>query len=214
MAQTVLGFLLSRGWLGVLTTGTLLTGFYLFFFLWRFNEMPAAVQAHIPRAMRAPALRMAARLDAMMGDFFRGRVPIMIAVGLLTAGALRACSVQYGVLIGVATGIAGLVPVLPLAVGFVPTVVSAYVSSAGSWEWVAAAAGVFLGIQLLDARVLTPLIQGRRSGLHPVSVVLSVLIGYHTAETFGVLVALPTACLVKVVFTEFILPPLRELAAE
>jgi predicted PurR-regulated permease PerM len=212
LLQTVLGFLVDRGWLGGLTSGTFLTGFYLFFLLWRFNDAVAAVDAHVPRQFRGPVVRTARRVDRMMAGLLRGRLPIMLAVGLLTAGGLRACQAHYSMLIGLAVGAATLVPALPLLVGFVPSVVSAYVSNGGSWEWAAAAGGVMLGIQYLESAVLSPAVQGRRNTLHPMTVILSLLIGVQIGGTFGLLVALPTACLAKVIVTEFVLPPLRKLA--
>jgi predicted PurR-regulated permease PerM len=216
LMQTVLGFLLNKGWLGVLLAGILLVGFYLFFLLRHWNDMIAAVDRHVPARFRDPFVRTARRVDMMMSDFFRGRLPIMLVVGTLTAGGLRACDVPYSVLIGFLTGLASLVPVLPLVLGFVPACISAYVhhetAPEGPWPWTATAAAVFLGIYFLDRCILTPLAQGRRRGLHPVSVVLALLIGFQVAETFGLLAALPTAALLKVVIAEFVLPPLRELA--
>lgn len=215
LMQTILGFLLTKGWLGVLTTGTLLVGFYLFFLLLRWNEMAASIERHLPRPFRDPCLRAARRMDHMMAGFFRARLPIMLTVGLLTAGGLQACGASFSVLIGTLTGVATLVPVLPMVVGFVPSCISAYVSNADGgnpWAWTGVAAGLFLGVQVLEAWVLTPLVQGRRSGLHPMMVVLCLLIGAQTADAFGVLVSLPTACLVQVIFLEFVLPPLRRLA--
>jgi len=192
--------------------GVGLTAFYLFFFLMTFDRMVDAVHQRLPGKYRGRIEGVLAKIDAAVNAFLRGRILVCIVVGVLTAVGLAIVGVPYWYLIGVATGLAGVVPYLPIFVGMVPAMLAAWLD-AGGWS-VAGAAAVFVIVQTLEGWVLTPLIQGRAVGLHPVTLTVALLVGYEVFGLFGLIVAVPLASTVKILAKEFVLPKVDELAHE
>ncbi len=209
----------GRGFLGFLwdlqgfVFGASLAAFYLFFFLVSFDRMVEAVRQRLPGKYRARVEDVVCKIDAAISVFLRGRILVCVVVGVLTAVGLAVLGVPYWYLIGVATGLAGIVPYLPIFVGLVPAVLVTWFGGYGGWT-VAGVTIVFVMVQTLEGWVLTPLIQGRAIGLHPVTLTVALLAGYQVLGLFGLVVAVPLAATIKILAREFVLPKVDELARE
>lgn len=190
-----------------------LAGFYLFFFLMNFDRMVAAVRRRLPGKYRRRIETVAAKIDAAVSAFLRGRIVICLVVGTATSVGLALFGVPYWYLIGVTTGVAAVVPSLPIFVGLLPAVLVAWFNTRNGWT-VAAAAGVLVVVQMLEGWVLTPLAQGKAIGLHPVTLTIALLAGFQLFGLFGLVVAVPLAATVKILVREFVLPKVDELANE
>jgi predicted PurR-regulated permease PerM len=64
-------------------------------------------------------------------------------------------------------------------------------------------AAVFVVGQMLEGMVLTPKLVGDRIGLHPVAVIFAVLAGGQLGGFLGILLALPVAAALNVLFRHF-----------
>jgi len=193
--------------------GVGLTAFYLFFFLMNFDRIVEAVRRRLPGKYRRRTEDVVVKIDAAVSAFLRGRILVCLVVGVLTAVGLAIVGVPYWYLIGVATGLAGVVPYLPIFVGLAPALLVAWFDAGSGWA-VAGAAVVFIIVQTLEGWVLTPLIQGRAVGLHPVTLMVALLVGYEVFGLFGLIAAVPLASTVKILAKEFVLPEVDELAHE
>ncbi len=193
--------------------GAALAAFYLFFFLMNFDRMVAAVRRRLPGKYRTRIEDVVRKIDAAVSAFLRGRILICVAVGVLTAAGLAVVGVPYWYLIGVATGLAGVVPFMPIFVGLIPAVLVAWFDAGSGWA-VLGATVVFVIVQTLEGWVLTPLIQGKAVGLHPVTLTVALLVGYNVLGLFGLVAAVPLASTVKILAKEFVLPKVEELADE
>ncbi|MBE3069104.1 MAG: AI-2E family transporter [Planctomycetes bacterium] len=209
----------GQGFLGFLwglqgfVVGLALAAFYLFFFLMSFDRMVDAVRVRLPGKYRTRVEGVALKIDAAISAFLRGRIVVCAIIGVLTAVGLALLGVPYWFLIGVVTGLAGVVPYLPIFVGLAPAILAAWFGGHGGWT-VAGVAGVFVLVQTLEGWVLTPLIQGKAVGLHPVTLTVALLVGYQVLGFVGLVAAVPLAATVKILAREFILPKVDELAEE
>ena len=61
---------------------------------------------------------------------------------------------------------------------------------------------MFIVVQQIDNNFVTPLVVGESTGLHPLIVMISLLIGGIVMGPVGMLFAVPTAGVVKVIFQE------------
>jgi predicted PurR-regulated permease PerM len=193
--------------------GVGLTAFYLFFFLMNFDRIVEAIRRRLPGKYRSRIEAVAGKIDAAVSAFLRGRILVCLVVGVLTAVGLAIVGVPYWYLIGVVTGLAGIVPYLPIFIGLVPAMLVAWFDAGSGWA-VAGVAIVFVAVQTLEGWVLTPLIQGRAVGLHPVTLMVALLVGYEVFGLFGLVAAVPLASTAKILAVEFVLPKVDELARE
>jgi predicted PurR-regulated permease PerM len=80
----------------------------------------------------------------------------------------------------------------------------------GTQFWLVA--GLFGLIQALEAGVFQPLILGKETGLHPLAIIIALLSAGQLLGLFGVLLAIPLASTVKILFEDYVLPMFEEVA--
>jgi predicted PurR-regulated permease PerM len=74
------------------------------------------------------------------------------------------------------------------------------------------AVAVYGFFQLTDSFIFTPFIQGKMIGLHPITTIVVILVGSDLGGVFGLVLAIPTAAAVKILFNEFIRPVILDAA--
>ena len=114
-------------------------------------------------------------------------------LALFYALALSAVGLEYGLLIGIATGILSFVPFVGWALGLLTAMALAIVQFWPNAGAVTMVALVFVVGQVLDAAFLSPQIVGSKIGLHPVWLLFALLVFSYLFGFVGLLVAVPVA---------------------
>ncbi|AGM40189.1 putative permease [Spiribacter salinus M19-40] len=175
-----------------------LTPVVAFYLLRDWDRVLAALLRTVPPSWRATTAQLAAECDEVVGAFVRGQLLVMISLGLFYAFGLWLVGLQLGILIGLLSGLAAIVPYLGFIVG-IAAATAAVIVQYSDWliplllVWVVFGAG-----QALESVAFTPLFVGDRIGLHPVAVIFAVLAGGQLFGFVGVLLALPIAAVVVV----------------
>jgi len=188
---------------------------YTFFFLLRFNQIVQSIRDHLPSAGRPTVVRIVTTIDGAMSSFFRGRLLICLAVGTLTGLGWLCVGVPYNLALGALAGTLNLIPFMSV-LAVPPAMILTYVQATetgGSWVLaVSLAVAVYVVVQAIESFVLTPTIQAKASGLHPVTTVIALLIGGQLAGLLGMLLAIPITSTLKSLVAEYLLPEVRRLA--
>jgi predicted PurR-regulated permease PerM len=186
---------------------------FLFFFLWRFNDIVRTVRDHLPATQRELIVSVVRTIDLAVANFFRGRLLVCMVVALATGVGWSLVGVPYSLPLGLLAGLLNLVPFLSL-LAVPPALFCAFLGATEAGRpWalpVVLTMAVYLGVQALESFVLSPAIESRTSGLHPLTVVLALLIGGHLAGLLGLLLAVPVASTLKALAARFVLPVLRQ----
>jgi phosphoribosylaminoimidazole-succinocarboxamide synthase len=201
----------SASWLPSLQTGALavvgvlvnllLIPVVMFYLLKDWDVMVARVAALVPRPWMGTASRVARAMDAVVGEFLRGQLAVIVTLSLYYAIALWAVGLDYALPIGILTGVLSFVPFLGFALGMILALLVA-VLQFSDWSGVAWVAGIYLAGQVLESYVVTPRLVGERVGLHPVAVIF-VLAAFGQLFGFvGVLLAVPLAAVLLVALRE------------
>lgn len=196
---------------------TVLLPMYTFFFVVEFNRMKAAVRDHLPADSRDTIVDVAMTIDRAVSDFFRGRVIVCLVVGLLNGFGWLIVGVPYNLALGALAGVLNLVPFLSV-MALPPVLILSYLEAQQQDEnWVimlGLALGVFVVVQAIESFVLTPVIESRSSGLHPITTVIALLIGGQVAGLLGMLLSIPIASTLKSLGGKYLMPEVRRLAEE
>jgi predicted PurR-regulated permease PerM len=185
---------------------------YTFFLLLSLSEIQRTTGELLPGLHRERILSIARRIDHALAAFFRGRLLIALGKGLLTWFGLWLVGVKFAFFVGVLAGVLSVIPFLGTIVGGALAVAFAYQPD----SWGSRCLGVlivFAATEGLEAATF-PYLIGRNVGLHPLALILSIFCFGRLFGLFGVLLAVPIACVVKILFDEFVLPEIRALAAE
>ena len=198
-------------WLPTLQTGALaavgilanllLIPVVMFYLLRDWDVMVDRVAALTPRPWLAAVTRIARAMDAVVGEFLRGQLSVMLALSGYYVLALWLAGLDYALPIGLLTGVLSFVPFLGFGLGMLLALLVALLQFA-DWTGVAWVAGIYLGGQLLESYVFTPRLVGERVGLHPVAVIFALAAFGQVFGFVGVLLAVPLAAILLVALRE------------
>jgi predicted PurR-regulated permease PerM len=202
------------GFLG-LFLGMIMVPVYLFFFL----KDSASIRTHWHDYVPLKASRFKTSLvdtlqeiNGYLVSFFRGQVLVAAIDGILVGLALTIFGLPYGLLIGVFMAILGVIPYIGNILCLIPACIIAYLHAQGTapfgmgpWAYVGCVVGIFVVVQQINSLVTAPKIVGDSVGLHPLTVIFSMLFWSLVLGGFvGALLAVPLTAAVKVLFRRFI----------
>jgi len=181
------------GWL----TYLLLVPVVTFYLLRDWDVLMDRLRILIPRRYEPAVTRLARDCNAVLAEFLRGQLTVMLALALIYAVGLWLAGLEFALLIGIGAGLVSFVPYLGAIVGIAVAGVVAFLQFHDVLHLVYV--GLVFGIgQSIEGMVLSPLLVGERIGLHPVAVIFAVLAGGQLFGFFGVLLALPAAAVITV----------------
>lgn len=143
----------------------------------------------VPPRARHIARAMVTDLGNTIRAWITGQLLAMVVLAALTAVGLWALRVPYALAFAAFTGAAALVPFFGTIVStLLPTL---FVLVIGGWGKALAVALLGVGVHLVEANVLAPLIFQERIKLPPVLTIVSVLVMANILGVLGLIVAVP-----------------------
>ena len=192
--------LLRAGQGGAALAGTLgmlvLFPVVLFYALRDLPSIGPALLGLCPPNIRGTVATLAADADAVLGEFVRGQLAVMLTMAVVYSVALGLLNVPHALSIGVLAGILTFVPMLGV-VGGALLALGAAALLPGEPTPLWAIVLLFAGGNLLENFVVTPWLVGERIGLHPLTVIFALLAFGQLFGFSGVLVALPATAVMQ-----------------
>jgi predicted PurR-regulated permease PerM len=152
----------------------------------------------VPDRARGDTMVVARRLNRAIGDYFRGQLGVALVVGILSSIGLLIIDLPFWLIIGMVAGVFNMIPLIGPWVGAVPGIVIAITTGGGIGKAVAVAA-VMAIVQQIDNHFISPMVMQRAVKLHPAVVMLALLAGGTLLGFFGLLLAVPTVAVLKIV---------------
>ena len=197
-----IGRALARLWGGGVALLNLLslaviTPIVTFYLLRDWDLLVGRIDGWLPR-QSADTIRAQVRLiDRSLSGFVRGQMMVCLMLGVFYAAGLSIVGLEFGLVIGLATGLVSFVPYFGMLAGFVVGIGVA-VAQFGDWVPVALVAAVFMVGQFVEGNFVSPRVVGNRVGLHPVWLIFALLAGGTLFGFTGLLLAVPAAAVLGV----------------
>ena len=169
----------------------------LFYLLSEWDRWVSQVVAWVPVRWRAVYDSFMSECDAVLGQYLRGQILVMLVLSVFYALALMMFGLDLALPIGVFTGLAVCVPYLGFGLGLILALLAGLLQFA-SFKAVIMVAVVYGAGQLIESFWLTPKLVGERIGLHPLAVIFALLAMGQLFGFVGVLVALPVSAVLLV----------------
>lgn len=136
-----------------------------------------------------------------VGEWLRGQIALMFAVGLLTYIGLAIIGIEYAFTLALFAGITELIPVIGPLIGWIAAIPIAANESANALIWVTI---LYFVIQRLENNLLVPMIMKQATGLHPIIVLFSMLVGFHFLGILGVIISVPVAAVFGIFIEDYL----------
>jgi predicted PurR-regulated permease PerM len=162
------------------------------------HRMVNKVDSWLPRQHSKTIRGLAREIDAALAGFVRGQALVSLILGSFYAMALTLVGLNFGLLIGFATGILNFVPYLGSSTGLLIAVGVAFAQFWPAWPWIVVVVGVFFFGQFMEGNFLQPKLVGNRVGLHPVWLIFALFAFGYLLGFVGLLLAVPLAAAIGV----------------
>jgi predicted PurR-regulated permease PerM len=186
---------------------------YTYYLLFEIGRVNAWFRSYIPRGERERVTRVAGQIGEVLSNFFRGRLLVCLMKGVVIFVGLLVLGIPYPFLFGMLGGFLSIIPFVGPTIAFAGALLIGISGDGvvGSlWR-----CGVVFGLaEILEGYVFIPRIMGQSLGLHEVVVLFALIAGGAALGMFGVLIALPVAAVIAILFREFVVPALRDWAEE
>jgi predicted PurR-regulated permease PerM len=174
-----------------------LTPVVAFYLLRDFDVMVAHVDGLLPRESAETIREQVREMDRTIAGYLRGQVNVCLLLATFYAVGLSACGLNYGVLVGILSGLFSFIPFIGAVTGFVIAALIAFSQFDELWR-IAVVFGVYGFGQFLEGNVLVPRLIGGKVGLHPAWVIFGMLAGGAIFGFVGVLLAVPVSAIIGV----------------
>ena len=201
------------GFLG-LVLGMIMVPIYLFFFLKDSVSIRTHWHEYVPLKASRFKTELVSTLQEINGyliSFFRGQVLVGMIDGVLVGIALFIFDLPYAILVGIFMAILGVVPYIGNIICLIPACFIGYLHAQTAhpygldpWPYTLGVIAIFVGVQQINSLVTAPKIVGDSVGLHPLTVIFSMLFWSLVLGGFvGALLAVPLSAAVKVIFRRY-----------
>jgi predicted PurR-regulated permease PerM len=170
-----------------------------FYLICDWPRMLATVEGWIPVAHRATVHTLAREIDAAIAGFLRGQSGVCLLVGSYYALALLFAGLNFGVLIGMISGLLTFIPYIGSMTGLVLSLAVAVAQFSPDWMRIMVVLAIFVVGQFLEGYIIAPKLVGESVGLHPVWLMFALFAFGYLFGFVGLLIAIPLAATIGVV---------------
>jgi predicted PurR-regulated permease PerM len=165
-----------------------------FYFLKDLERIKENMMLYIPMPYRNIVIQWFERFGKTLGRYIRSQLIVSLIIGLLTTLSMIVLGVDFAFLIGALAGITNIIPYFGPFFGVLPAVAIAVLRYPNKILWIITS--MFI-IHQLESGIISPHIVGEHVGIHPVTVICSLLIGGTFFGLTGLILAVPVAALIK-----------------
>ena len=172
----------------------------LYYLLKDGNKVIPFVTRMFPTRSQHKISVMLNEMNQQVSSYIRGQITVAICVGFTYIIGYTLIGLPYGVTIGMIAGLLTIIPYLGSIIGLTPALIIGFVTNPTLALHVLL---VFVIEQLIESRVLQPLILGSSLKMHPVTILIILLAAGKMFGLVGLLIAVPVYAVVKVFITHF-----------
>ncbi len=177
-----------------------LTPILTFYFLIDKDKFINKIKSLIPKKYKKDVLYIAREVNLSVSQFVRGRLIMALYVGIATTILLLIMGIDFAEVIGLITFIADIIPYIGPFLGFIPAFFLSLMSSPIKALWLSI---FFILIQWVENNILAPKILGKSTGMHPLTILISIIAGGAMFGVLGMIISVPLVALAKILFIFF-----------
>jgi len=167
-----------------------------FFFIKDKELIREKVAGLFPAQMRQKGQNVRSSLTKALGGWFRGQLIIMSVVGTVCIIGLVVLRSPYAILVGLGIAAFDIIPILGAGGILIPWAIISFVGGNTTFGIGLLAISVLC---FLCRQILEPKIVGKRIGLHPIILLMSVYLGVVTLGAIGILAGPFITLVIKII---------------
>lgn len=185
----------------IVTKGAILITipFLVFYFLKDYKLFQSYFWKLIPNNWHDETKRILEEVNHSLGGYIKGQFLVCFILFLISTVIFWFIDLRYPILLGLFIGITDVIPYFGPVIGAIPAIFFAATISVNK---AIVTLCIILLLQFVESNILGPFIVGRTIRIHPVFIMLSLFIGGMIGGFYGVLLAVPSLIVIKVLVTQ------------
>ncbi|MGX8795990.1 AI-2E family transporter [Fusibacter sp. JL298sf-3] len=188
----------------IASTGTLLdivmTPIIAFYLLKDKDRLIGGIKGLFNKKQQQSAKAILSDIDRVLGGFIRGQFIVAIFVGTLIGIGCAVIGVPYALTIGLVAGVTNIIPYFGPWLGGILPVILALMNAPITALWVII---WIIIVQQIESSFISPQIMAQSVGLHPLTVMFSVLLFGNIFGIPGMILGVPITGTLKVLTKHF-----------
>jgi len=179
--------------------------FAAFYFLKEGSSMFDKLLHFVPNTYKLEADILIKRINSILGSYLRGQIFLVIFVSIVLFLCLTIIGVKYSLILAIFSGFAEIVPIIGPIFAAAVVALIAFMGGNSNFGWdpfqtAIVVIIVYTVVRQIQDYFVNPYIMGKITKLHPLIILFAVLAGEHTAGITGLLLAVPLAGIIKIIF--------------
>lgn len=141
------------------------------------------------------------QFNKKLGNYIFAKVVEASIVGIVITLGLMLLNVRFALLFGLIAGLTNVIPYLGPVLGMVPALIFGMVDY-GMGTTFGAMCILYFIANAIDIALVFPILVSKIVDLHPIVVVLSVIVGSQAFGILGMVISIPLAAALKLIFIE------------
>lgn len=178
---------------------TLITApFILFFMLKDGHHLRPYLTQFAPQRWQKSFSQLLYDINFALSSYIRGQITVAFWVGIMFAIGYNVVHLPYGTALAILAGFMNLIPYFGTPLAFVPVIVISIMTSIPMLINVIV---VFCIEQLIEGRVISPLVMGNRLKMHPITTILLLIGAGSVWGLWGVIFGIPIYAVLKIIIS-------------
>ena len=165
-----------------------------------FEKIKNRIKSWIPRKNKKDIIKVIQELNVMARNYVSGTLFTSLIVAFFTFIGLIISGISSPLLFAIFCGITNIIPYFGPYIGGIPTVIVAF--SISPMCGIIASLTIII-VQTIEGNIVNPIIIGKATDIHPVTIVISLLIFEHFFGIIGMILATPIVGAIKIIFNFF-----------
>ena len=174
-----------------------ITPIVAFYLLRDWDKIISRLNGYLPPAYRKTIQEQILLIDTTLSGFLRGQFMVCLLLGIFYAVGLMIIGLDFGLIIGLGTGMVSFVPYFGMLAGVLVGLGLA-IAQFDSLGPIIAVGLLFASGQIMEGNFVTPKLVGDRVGLHAVWIIFALMAGGALFGFLGILLAVPVAAVIGV----------------
>lgn len=185
-----------------ITTQVVITTFTVPFILYFMLVDPGSISSKIvrltPVKFRSSMERFIYNVHSQLGVYVRGQIFVAFCVAIIFLIGYAAIGLDFYLILAIIAGVFNLVPYLG---SFLSGVLAVIIALFQDPILVVYLVVVFIIEQILENRVIQPLVLGSQLNIHPITILFVLLVSASSFGVVGVLLGVPVYAVLKIIVT-------------
>ena len=174
---------------------------FLFFIIRDGRRLRFAFLKLVPNSIVERFYFLFHQFNTKFGDYIFAKFIEAAIVGTIITTGLLVIGYPFALLLGLAAAVTNILPYIGPILGFIPALVVGLVDQNPNTT-LGAMVILYIVANVIDLALVFPILVSKIVNLHPIVVVVSVILGSQFAGIIGMIVSIPMAAFIKLLFIE------------